>query len=85
MGRPAKGLRLERRPFTLAHAVSCANFAFLRSRVSGCKMIGRIELSDLPKTISGKIRRVELRGLESGRPASGVRNGREFLEEMVRG
>jgi len=62
-----------------------AIFAFLRGRVSGYKMVRRIEFSDLPKTISGKIRRVELRGLESQRPASGVRNEREFLEERVRG
>jgi acetyl-CoA synthetase len=57
-----------------------AIFAFLRSRVSGYKMIRRIEFSELPKTISGKIRRVELRGQETGRPASGARNEREFLE-----
>jgi acetyl-CoA synthetase len=62
-----------------------AIFGFLRSRVSGYKMIRRIEFSELPKTISGKIRRVELRGQETGRPASGARNEREFLEEGLRG
>ena len=56
-------------------------FRFMRQRVSGYKLVRRIEFSDLPKTISGKIRRVELRGQEGGRPASGVRNDREFLEE----
>jgi acetyl-CoA synthetase len=62
-----------------------AIFGFLRGRVSGYKMIRRLEFSDLPKTISGKIRRVELRGLEAGRPATGARNEREFLEEALRG
>lgn len=59
-------------------------FAFLHGRVSPYKMIRRIEFSDLPKTISGKIRRVELRGQEKGRPAGAARNDREFLEEQFR-
>ncbi len=54
-------------------------FAFLRKNLSGYKMIRRIEFSDLPKTISGKIRRVELRGQESDRPDEGSRNVHEFL------
>jgi len=58
-----------------------AIFAFLKDRVSPYKMIRRIEFSDLPKTISGKIRRVELRGQEAKRPASGPRNDAEFLQE----
>jgi acetyl-CoA synthetase len=56
-------------------------FEFLRGRVSGYKMIRRIEFADLPKTISGKIRRVELRGLESSRPSEGTINDHEYLEE----
>jgi len=59
-------------------------FRFLRERVSAYKLIRRIEFSDLPKTISGKIRRVELRGQENGRPAAGPRSDREFLEEAMR-
>ena len=59
-------------------------FRFMRERVSGYKLVRRIEFSDLPKTISGKIRRVELRGQEKGRPPGGVRNEREFLEEAVK-
>ena len=59
-------------------------FRFMRERVSGYKLVRRIEFSDLPKTISGKIRRVELRGQEQGRPPGGVRNEREFLEEAVK-
>jgi acetyl-CoA synthetase len=61
-----------------------AIFAFLRGRVSPYKMVRRIEFSDLPKTISGKIRRVELRGQEKGRPEGAARNAREFLEEALR-
>ncbi len=56
-------------------------FRFLRERLSAYKRIRRIEFSDLPKTISGKIRRVELRGQEAARPVTGVRNAREFLED----
>jgi acetyl-CoA synthetase len=53
--------------------------AFVRLRVPGYKRIRRVEFGDLPKTISGKIRRVELRGQETGnRDARGTR---EFWEE----
>jgi acetyl-CoA synthetase len=65
-------------------ATAKAIFGFLRERVSPYKMVRRIEFSDLPKTISGKIRRVELRGLEKARPASGPRTSEEFLEESSR-
>jgi acetyl-CoA synthetase len=54
--------------------------AFCRERVAPYKRIRRIEFADLPKTISGKIRRVELRGREtSGREP--VRGVTEFWEE----
>jgi len=66
-------------------ATAKAIFTFLKDRVSPYKMIRRIEFSDLPKTISGKIRRVELRGQEAKRPASGSRTPSEFLEEALRG
>ncbi len=56
-------------------------FRFLRERMSSYKLIRRIEFSDLPKTISGKIRRVELRAQETTRSASRPRNEREFLED----
>jgi acetyl-CoA synthetase len=39
-------------------------FKFIRARLAPYKRIRRIEFSELPKTISGKIRRVELRGVE---------------------
>jgi acetyl-CoA synthetase len=53
--------------------------AFVRLRVPGYKRIRRLEFGDLPKTISGKIRRVELRGQETGRRES--RGPLEFWEE----
>jgi acetyl-CoA synthetase len=45
------------------------------------KRIRRIEFAALPKTISGKIRRVELRRMEDDRRASGKRVADEFFEE----
>jgi acetyl-CoA synthetase len=53
--------------------------AFVRDRVPGYKRIRRIEFGDLPKTISGKIRRVDLRAQESD--ARGTRGVTEFWEE----
>jgi acetyl-CoA synthetase len=54
--------------------------AFCRERVAPYKRVRRLEFGDLPKTISGKIRRVELRGQETGR-ASSPRGVTEFWEE----
>jgi acetyl-CoA synthetase len=56
--------------------------SFVRSRVSPYKRIRRIEFCDLPKTISGKIRRVELRQSETKRAGS-ARRECEFWEEDV--
>jgi len=42
-------------------------FAFLNQRLAPYKRIRRIEFTELPKTISGKIRRAELRRLEEER------------------
>jgi acetyl-CoA synthetase len=53
----------------------------VRGRVAPFKRIRRLEFAPLPKTISGKIRRVELRLSESGRGAHGVRRAGEFWEE----
>jgi acetyl-CoA synthetase len=54
---------------------------FCRSRLAPYKRIRRIEFADLPKTISGKIRRVELRGAEHERGAAEAnRNPGEFWE-----
>ncbi len=73
---------------TTGHApdrdTAAAIFAFVRERVSGYKLVRRIEFSDLPKTISGKIRRVELRGQENERPELGPRTPAEYLLEDFR-
>ena len=45
--------------------------AFGRARLAPYKRIRRIEFADLPKTISGKIRRVELRAQENERARNG--------------
>jgi acetyl-CoA synthetase len=55
-------------------------FAFARERLAPYKRIRLIEFRELPKTISGKIRRVELRKQEATRdtvPSTGI----EFREE----
>jgi acetyl-CoA synthetase len=56
-------------------------FLFLRGNLAPYKRVRRLEFSDLPKTISGKIRRVQLRGLEAERRAKGERTEWEFFEE----
>lgn len=52
-----------------------------RARLSPFKRIRRIEFTTLPKTISGKIRRVVLRKAEEGRAPAKARNVGEFWEE----
>ncbi|MFO0616676.1 MAG: AMP-binding protein [Polyangiaceae bacterium] len=69
-------------------------FGFLRARLAPFKRVRRIEfvggddvagdpprgVSELPKTVSGKIRRVELRKLEAHRVEAGARGAREHDE-----
>jgi acetyl-CoA synthetase len=55
-------------------------FVFIRTRLARYKRIRRLEFADLPKTISGKIRRAELRLLERDRnPVE--RRTNEFFDE----
>jgi acetyl-CoA synthetase len=56
-------------------------FAFAREALSPYKRIRRLEFADLPKTVSGKIRRTELRDLEHQRHEVGSRGPFEFFEE----
>jgi acetyl-CoA synthetase len=57
-------------------------FKHLHTRLAPFKRIRRIELvSELPKTISGKIRRVQLRRLEHDNDRGDALRGREFREE----
>jgi acetyl-CoA synthetase len=53
--------------------------AFARERLAPFKRIRRLEFADLPKTISGKIRRVELRNAEAARESTD-RRPQEFWE-----
>jgi acetyl-CoA synthetase len=54
---------------------------YVRERVSPFKRIRRLEFAALPKTISGKIRRVDLRRIESDRTTGGARRAQEYWEE----
>jgi acetyl-CoA synthetase len=56
-------------------------FSQIRGRLAPYKRVRRIEFSELPKTISGKIRRAELRQQEAVRRHGGVRGPSEFWEE----
>jgi acetyl-CoA synthetase len=56
-------------------------FRFVHERLASYKRVRRIEFTDLPKTISGKIRRVELRTQEGTRAAQHARGQMEFREE----
>jgi acetyl-CoA synthetase len=56
-------------------------FKHIRNALAPYKRIRRIEISDLPKTISGKIRRVELKRIEAQRRAEGIRADGEYFEE----
>ena len=54
---------------------------FCRTRLAAYKRIRRLEFCELPKTISGKIRRVQLRAQEIERRALGARAEGEWFEE----
>ncbi len=64
-----------------SRATALAIFRFLRERLAPYKRIRRLEFSDLPKTISGKIRRVQLRSAEHQRGAPNAPRSDEFWEE----
>ncbi|MGF6092369.1 AMP-binding protein [Pseudomonas sp. 18173] len=56
--------------------------AFAREHLAPYKRVRRIEfVTELPKTISGKIRRVELRQMETQRRQSDARGAQEYFEE----
>jgi acetyl-CoA synthetase len=62
-------------------ATALSIFQHLRERLAPFKRVRRLEFYELPKTISGKIRRVELRQLERRRADDGTREAAEFREE----
>ena len=65
-------------------ATAASILRHVRERVSPYKRIRRLEFAALPKTISGKIRRVELRRLEERRAPAEGRRPQEFWEEDLR-
>jgi acetyl-CoA synthetase len=62
-------------------ATALSIFRHLREALAPYKRVRRLEFSDLPKTISGKIRRVELRQTEEVRAKAETREPAEFREE----
>ena len=56
-------------------------FLFSREKLSPYKRVRRLQFSELPKTISGKIRRVELRRREMERDTEPARLPGEYWEE----
>jgi acetyl-CoA synthetase len=66
---------------TADRATALSIFQHLRTTLAPFKRVRRLEFADLPKTISGKIRRVELRREEEARAKQGRREAAEFREE----
>lgn len=66
----------------LSRETALSIFKYVHSRLAPFKRIRRIELvTELPKTISGKIRRVQLRRLEHDNDRKDALRGQEFREE----
>jgi acetyl-CoA synthetase len=69
--------------FSPSRELASEILAHCRARLAPYQRIRRIEFAPLPKTISGKIRRHELRQSEAGRRAAGERGTHEFFEEEL--
>jgi acetyl-CoA synthetase len=75
---------------TQGHAANretaAAIFKHMRGRLSAYKLVRRLEFYELPKTVSGKIRRVELRQREKALAERGERAEAEFrIEDFPEG
>ncbi|HEX8827712.1 MAG TPA: AMP-binding protein, partial [Xanthobacteraceae bacterium] len=62
-------------------ATALSIFRHCHTALAPFKRVRRLEFAELPKTISGKIRRVELRKAETAAQQSGKRAALEFWEE----
>ena len=62
-------------------ATALSIFRHCRSTLAPFKRVRRLEFAELPKTISGKIRRVELRKAEAAAQRSGQRAALEYWED----
>jgi acetyl-CoA synthetase len=69
--------------FSPSRELASEILAYCRHKMAPYKRIRRIEFAPLPKTISGKIRRVDLRQAEAERRATGQRGQYEFFEEEL--
>jgi acetyl-CoA synthetase len=67
--------------FPASEETALAILRFARERLGPYKRIRRLEFFELPKTVSGKIRRVELRDREQAHGAQAERGAQEFWEE----
>jgi acetyl-CoA synthetase len=65
-------------------ATAMAILQFCRDKLAPYKRIRRLEFFDLPKTISGKIRRVEMRKREEARAMPVVRGEREYFDDALK-
>jgi len=70
-----------RQGFEPSQDLALSIFKHIRTALAPYKRIRRIEISDLPKTISGKIRRVELKRIEEARRNQGEKVAGEWFEE----
>jgi acetyl-CoA synthetase len=67
--------------FAPSRALALSIFQHIRAKLAPYKRIRLIEISELPKTISGKIRRSELARTERQHRAAPERGEREFFED----
>ena len=67
--------------FAADRATAQSILRHVQEHVAPFKRIRRLEFAELPKTISGKIRRVELRQAEAARRRDDQRGAQEFWEE----
>ena len=64
----------------LGRETALSIFRLIRARLAPFKRVRRLEFAELPKTISGKIRRVELRRREYGEGDRSAPRGAVFAE-----
>jgi acetyl-CoA synthetase len=73
---------LSLRPGATADAATAKSILdHARAALGPFKRIRRVEFAELPKTVSGKIRRAELRRIEAERRARSERGPAEWTEE----
>ncbi len=70
--------------YTADEATALSILQFCRDKLAPYKRIRRLEFFELPKTISGKIRRVEMRKREAGRAMPVVRGALEFFDDALK-